>query len=87
MKGRQLTNPRERVGGPWAAMQDARNVVWLFHMSDEQRSSAAQGPRPEGLRAKSRHTALLALTIKWLWPAPGALSDTIWRSNASHGGL
>ena len=60
--------------------------MWSFHMSDEQRRSAAQGPRPEGLRAKSRQTALLALAIEWLWPAAGALSGAIWRSNAAHEG-
>jgi hypothetical protein len=87
MTGSHLTNPRGRAGGPWAAMQDARNEVWLLHMSDEQRRSAAQEPRPERLRAKSRHTSLLDLTIEQLWPATGVLSDTVWRGNASNGGL
>lgn len=81
-----LKIPRGRAGGHLAAVQGARSVVWYHHMSDEQRRNAAKWPRPEGLRPKSRHTALRGLALGVLGPAPRALSGEILGSNASHGG-
>jgi hypothetical protein len=85
-RGAHVSILRARAGGHSAAMQGARSAVWYHHMSDEQRRSAAEWPRPDGLRPKSRHTALRGLALVGLGPAPRALSGEILGGNAAHGG-
>ena len=59
-RGAHVSILRGRAGGHLAAMQGARSVVWYHHMSDEQRRSAAQWPRPDGLLGLSMGLALRA---------------------------
>ena len=54
----------------------------LKHFSEERQSNRESLPRPEGLRRKSGHTSLSALTGVLPQPAASASSGPILASNA-----
>ena len=71
-------------GGPFRRAQGARSAVYPGYMSEEQRGARRNGPRPEGLRSKSRHAALRTLPIFPIWASARALPVAIWTRNAAH---
>ena len=61
------------AGSHFFVLQGGRSAVWLFQISDWQRSRTEKWAQPFGLRLKKRHSALLVAYLESPNYAPRAL--------------
>ena len=59
------------------------SAMYLPDMSEQQRRRMEKRPRPEGLRPKTRHAALLVVRLGSPNLSPRALHNASWDSNAA----